>query len=135
MTSLPLLQPLTEWRPLPVLKTSAVLERGRAGGLPEGGLTVQLQAQNDRHMMSDIVSKSVVVGDNKPILTGEKEEQTHCLVNSTPFFSAILGLNGFYSVWVCVLLLLLFWLFVFRFFLLLFVLFCFEDGGLLAFCV
>ena len=71
MTSLPLLQPLTEWRPLPVLKTSAVLERGGAGGLPEGGVTVQLQAQNDRHMMSDIVSQSVVVGDNKPTVTGE----------------------------------------------------------------
>ena len=88
MTSLPLLQPLTECRPLPVLKTSAVLERGGAGGLPEGGVTVQLQAQNDRHMMSDIVSQSVVVGDNKLILTGEKEEQNHCLVNSTPFLSA-----------------------------------------------
>ena len=71
MTSLPLLQPLTEWRPLPVLKTSAVLERGGAGGLPEGGVTVQLQAQNDRRMMSDIVSQSVVVGDNKPTVTGE----------------------------------------------------------------
>ena len=71
MTSLPLLQPLTEWRPLPVLKTSAVLERRRVGELPEGGVTVQLQAQNDRHMMSDIVSQSVVVGDDRPILTGE----------------------------------------------------------------
>ena len=56
---------------MPVLKTSAVLEKGPAGRLPEGGVTIQLQAQNDRHMMSDIVSESVVVGDSKPTLTGE----------------------------------------------------------------
>ena len=56
---------------MPVLKTSAVLEKGQAGRLPEGGVTIQLQAQNDRHMMSDIVSESVVVGDSKPTLTGE----------------------------------------------------------------
>ena len=91
MTSLPLLQPLTEWRPLPVLKTSAVLEKGGARGLPEGGVTVQLQAQNDRHMMSDIVSQSVVVGDDRPILTGEKEEHIIVLLIPPPFFQRCFG--------------------------------------------
>ena len=90
MTSLPFLQPLTKWRPLPVLKTSAVLERRRAGGLPEGGVTVQLQAQNERHMMSDIVSQSVVVGDNKPILTGETTFPA--LTTRLPFFFFSLSL-------------------------------------------
>ena len=68
-----MLQPLTEWRPLPGPKTSAVLERAGARGLPEGDVTVQIQAQNDRQMMSDIVSESVVVGDNKPMLTGKRK--------------------------------------------------------------
>lgn len=64
-------QPLADWRPLPVSKTSAVLDKGPSERLPEGEVTLQVQAQNHRHMMSDIKSHTVVVTHSKPTLTGE----------------------------------------------------------------
>ncbi|KAK7092487.1 uncharacterized protein [Littorina saxatilis] len=62
--------PLADWRPLPVSKTSAVLDKGPSERLPEGEVTLQVQAQNHRHMMSDIKSQTIVVTHSKPTLTG-----------------------------------------------------------------
>ena len=72
-----------------MLKTTTAVEGGE-GGVPEGELTLQLQADNDRHMTSDIVNGTVVVDDLKPSLSGEILRLSFCLSSlSSVLFSAI----------------------------------------------
>ena len=63
-------RPLTEWSPLDVYKTAAMLERGK-GGSGRGVITGQLKAVNDRMMTSEVVSATALLDDSKPLLTGE----------------------------------------------------------------
>ena len=63
-------QPLTEWSALDVYKTAAMLEKS-AEGTWRGGVTAELKAVNDRHMMSETVSATAQLNDNRPQLTGK----------------------------------------------------------------
>ncbi|KAK7483107.1 hypothetical protein BaRGS_00025675, partial [Batillaria attramentaria] len=62
-------RPLSEWSPVEVYKTSAILDRGR-DALPSGSITAQVRARNERDMTSEIVSSTVLLGDHTPSLTG-----------------------------------------------------------------
>ena len=64
------LRPLTEWSSLDVYKTAAILEQ-RAEGTWRGVVTAELKAVNDRHMMSETVSATAQLNDNRPQLTGK----------------------------------------------------------------
>ena len=73
--------PLTEWSPLDVYKTAALLERGE-GGSGRGVVTGQLRAVNGRAVTSEVVSATAQLDDTKPSLTGkrknEKKTLKHC---------------------------------------------------------
>ena len=63
---------LTEWSPLDVYKTAALLEKGEARSRT-GVITGQLKAVNGRQMTSKVVSATALFDDNKPSLTGQSE--------------------------------------------------------------
>ena len=63
-------RPLTEWSPLAVYKTAAVLERGEDRS-ERGVITGQLQAVNSRAMTSELVSATALLDDSKPSITGK----------------------------------------------------------------
>ena len=65
-------RPLTEWSALDVYKTAAMLEK-RAEGTWRGVVTAELKAVNDRQMMSETVSATAQLNDNRPQLTGTCE--------------------------------------------------------------
>ena len=63
-------RPLMEWFSLDVYKTAAILEK-RAEGTWRGAVTAELKAVNDRQMVSEIVSATAQLDDNRPLLTGK----------------------------------------------------------------
>ena len=60
---------LTDWSPLNVYKTEAMLEKG-AEGAWNGVITAELKAVNDRQLTSEVVSATAPLDDDKPRLTG-----------------------------------------------------------------
>nr|KAG5704397.1 hypothetical protein BaRGS_031103 [Batillaria attramentaria] len=64
--------PMDGWSPLDSYKTSAIIERG-SQNLPTGSVTAQVRATNARQMMSDVLTTSVKVDDEQPVLTGKSE--------------------------------------------------------------
>ena len=84
-----------------MLKTTTAVEGGE-GGVPEGELTLQLQADNDRHMTSDIVNGSVVVDDLKPSLSGEILRLSFVCLLCLPCFSLpSLSVLSIYTLFFC----------------------------------
>ncbi|KAK7493733.1 hypothetical protein BaRGS_00015062 [Batillaria attramentaria] len=63
--------PMDGWSPLDSYKTSAIIERG-SQNLPTGSVTAQVRATNARQMMSDVLTTSVKVDDEQPVLTGKR---------------------------------------------------------------
>ena len=61
---------LTEWSPLDVYKTAAMLAESDRWRL-RSVVTAQLKAVNDRQMTSEVVSSTVQLDDTKPLLTGD----------------------------------------------------------------
>ncbi|XP_070204014.1 uncharacterized protein [Littorina saxatilis] len=75
--------PLTEWSPLEMYKTTAILEKRARSITRTGKVTAQLKAVNSRNMTSQVISAAVLLDDTMPRLTGQaataslREDQLH----------------------------------------------------------
>jgi hypothetical protein len=70
---------LSEWSPLPLYKTAAMLER-EAGR--RGVVTAQIRAVNQRDMTSNVAATSVMLDDAPPSLTGRNRKIFVCFLCS-----------------------------------------------------
>ncbi|KAK7496758.1 hypothetical protein BaRGS_00011967, partial [Batillaria attramentaria] len=68
-------RPLSEWSPVDIYKTSAILELSE-NRLLTGNITAQIRAVNARTMTSETLSTTVRLDDRKPLLTGKRASAT-----------------------------------------------------------